>query len=73
MVKRDDVRWPDARLPMPRRGYRDPPRLVPEEAYPRGFVEQFNRSVGRETPARWQPLFVDEGELEYAKQSPSAA
>ena len=50
VVKRDEVSWPDERLPMPHRGYRDPPRLVPEQAYSGWFVEQFNRGVGRDTP-----------------------
>ena len=55
VVKRNDVQWPDERLPMPHQGYQDPPKLVPEHAYPRQFVEQFNRVAGRETPARWRP------------------
>ena len=73
VVKRDDLRWPDARLPMPHGGYRDPARLVPEEAYPRAFVEQFKRGVGREIPAQWRPLVVDESELEDLKRGPGAA
>ena len=72
VVKGDDVYWPDERLPMPHKGYQDPPRLVPEEAYPRRFVEEFRRGVGRETPARWQPLFVGESELEDTKQQSGA-
>ncbi len=68
VVKRDDVRWPDPRLPLPHRGYQDPPRLVPEGAYPRHFVEQFKRGVGRETPAGWRPLFVAEADLEDTKR-----
>ena len=68
VVKSHDVRWPDARLPMPQKGYQDPPKLVPEHAYPRQFVEQFNRGVGRETPARWRPLFPAEADLEDTKK-----
>lgn len=69
VVKRADVRWPDERLPMPHKGYQDPPRLVPEGAYARHVVKQFNRGVGRETPAKWRPLFADEADLEDAKRS----
>ena len=68
VVKRDDVQWPDERLPMPHKVYQDPPRLVPEHAYPRHFVEQLNRGVGRETPARWRPLFADEADFEDVKR-----
>ena len=68
VVKLDDVCWPDERLPMPHRGYEDPPRLVPEHAWPRQFVEEFKRGVGRETPARWRPLFADEADFEDTKQ-----
>ena len=67
VVKRNDVQWPDERLPMPHKGYQDPPKLVPEHAYPRQFVEQFNRSVRRETPAKWRPLVLADAELEDAK------
>ena len=52
VVKRNGVQWPDERLLMPHKGYQDPPKLVPEDAYPKGFVEAFNRSVGAETPAQ---------------------
>ena len=72
VVKTDDVCWPDERLRMPHQGYRDPPRLVPEHAWPRQFVEEFKRGVGREPPARWRPLFVGEDELEDTKQRPGA-
>lgn len=72
VVKSDDVRWPDERLPMPHKGYQDPPKLVPEHAYPRHFVEQFKRGVGRETPARWRPLFVGEADLEDTKPKDAA-
>ena len=41
VVKRNDIQWPDERLPMPQTGYRDPPKLVPEHAWPR----QFRRAV----------------------------
>ena len=68
VVKSNDVRWPDERLPIPHRGYQDPPKLVPERAYPRHFVEQFNRGVGRETPAKWRPLFAAEAELDDIKR-----
>ena len=68
VVKRGGVCWPDERLPMPHRGYQEPPRLVPEEAYPRHFAEQFNRGVGRETPAKWRPLFAAEADLEDTKR-----
>ena len=67
-VKSGDVRWPDERLPMPHKGYQEPPRLVPEEAYPRRFVEEFNRGAGRETPVRWRPLFLAEADLEDVKR-----
>ena len=69
VVKSADVRWPDERLPMPHKGYQDPPRLIPEDAYPKHFVERFNPGVGRETPARWRPLFISEADLEDAKGS----
>ena len=68
VVKSDDICWPDERLPMPHRGYQDPPRLVPEHAYPRHFVEQFKRGVGREVPARWRPLFAAGADLEDLKR-----
>ena len=68
VVKCNDVRWPDERLPIPHKGYRDPPKLVAEDAYPRQFVEEFNRQMGRETPARWRPLFLAEADLEDTKQ-----
>lgn len=69
VVKSNDVRWPDERLPIPHKGYQDPPRLVPEQAYPRHFVEQFNRGVGRETPAKWRPFFAAEDELDDIKEA----
>ena len=68
VVKRNDVQWPDERLPMPHKGYQDPPKLIPEDAYPRQFVELFNRDVGRETPAKWRPLVLADAELEDAKR-----
>ena len=68
VAKRDDVQWPDERLPMTHTGYQDPPKLVPEHAWPRQFAEQFNRGVGRETPAKWRPLVLAEAELEDAKR-----
>ena len=68
VVKSNDVRWLDERIPIPHRGYQDPPKLVPEHAYPRHFVEQFNRGVGRETPARWRPLVAAEADLEDIKR-----
>lgn len=68
VVRSNDVQWPDERIPIPHRGYREPPKLVPEEAHPRHFVEQFNRLVGRETPAKWRPLFVAEAELDDIKR-----
>ena len=68
VVKSNDVRWPDERLPMAHKGYQDPPKLIPEHAYPRQFFEQFNRGVGGETPARWRPLFPAEPDLEDTKK-----
>ena len=68
VVKRNDVQWPDERLSMPHKGYQDPPKLIPEDAYPRQFVELFNRDVGRERPARWRPLVLAEAELQDAKK-----
>lgn len=68
VVKSDEVCWPDERLPMPHRGYQEPPRLVPEQAYPRNVVEEFKRGVGRETHARWRPLFLAEADLEDTKR-----
>ena len=68
VVKRNGVQWPDERLPMPHTGYQDPPKLVPEHAWPRQFVEQFNRGVGRETPAKWRPLVLAKAELADAKR-----
>ena len=68
VVKSNGVQWPDERLPSPHKGYQDPPRLVPEDDYPRRFVEQFNRHMGRETPARWRPLFLAEADLGDTKQ-----
>ena len=73
VVKSNDVRWPDERLPMPHRGYRDPPKLVPEHAYPKHVVEQLNRGVGRETPATWRPLFAGEADLQDVKSGASQA
>ena len=73
VVKSNDVRWPDERLPIPHKGYQDPPKLVPEDAYPRQFVEQFNRHMGRETPARWRPLFLADADLEDMKRGVAAA
>ena len=67
-VKRNDVQWPDERLPMPHTGYQDPPKLVPQHAWPTRFVEQFNHGVGREMPAKWRPLFLAESELADAKR-----
>ena len=69
VVKSKNVRWPDERLPIPYKGYQDPPRLVPEDAYPKHFVEEFKRHTGRETPARWRPFFLAEADLEDTKQS----
>ena len=68
VVKRNDVQWPDERLPMPHRGYQEPPILVPEEAYPRRFVEAFNRTMGPATPAKRRPDFPAEDDLEDAKR-----
>ena len=68
VVKRNDVLWPDERLPMPHRGYQEPPKLVPEDAYPRRFVEAFNRTMGPATPAKWRPDFAAEDDLEDAKR-----
>ena len=73
VVKCNDVRWPDERLPIPHKGYQDPPKLVPEDAYSRQFVEEFNRQMGRETPARWRPLFLAGADLELSKQRGVAA
>ena len=67
VVKSNDVGWPDERLPIAHKGYQDPPKLIPEHAYPGHFVEQFNGGVGRETPARWRPLFPAEADLENIK------
>ena len=69
VVKHNDVRWPDDRLPMPHKGYRDPPKLVPEEAWPRRFVEEFKRGVGRPISARWRPIFHTETDLKDIKAS----
>ena len=68
VVKRNDIQWPDERLPMPHTGYQDPPKLVPEHAWPRQFVEQFKLGVGRETPAKWRPLVLPEAEVQDAKR-----
>ena len=67
VVKMNEVQWPDERLPMPGRGYQEPPQLIPEDAYPRQFVEQFNWTVGAPTPAKWRPYFPAEGDLGDAK------
>ena len=72
VVKSNDVQWPDERIPIPHRGYREFPKLVPEEAYPRHLVEQFNRSR-RETPAEWRPLFGAEDDFDDIKRSASPA
>ena len=73
VVKSNGVRWPDERLPIPHKGYQDPPKLVPEDAYPRRFVEQFNRHMSRETPARWRPLFLTDADLEDIKRGVAPA
>ena len=72
VVKRNEVQWPDEGLPMPHKGHQDPPKLVPEHAYPRQLVEHFNLDLGRETPAKWRPLFVAETGLEDAKRGRGA-
>ena len=68
VVKRNDIQWPDERLPMAHTSYQDPPKLVPEHAWPRQCVEQFKRGVGRETPAKWRPLVLAEAEVQDAKR-----
>ena len=68
VVKRNEVQWPDERLPMPHKGFQGPPKLVPAHAYSRQLVDHFNRDLGRETPAKWRPLFVAETGLEDAKR-----
>lgn len=73
VVKSNDVRWPDERIPIPHRGYQAPPKLVPEQAFPRHFVEQFNRGVSRETAAKWRPLVAAEAELDDIKRGASPA
>ena len=69
MVKWNDVQWPDERLPMPHRRYWESRKFVPEEAHPKQVVEQFNRTVGHETPMEWRPLFPYEDDLEDAKKA----
>lgn len=73
VVKSNDVQWPDERLPIPHKAYQDPPKLIPKHAYPGHFVEQFNGGVGRETPARWRPLFPAEADLEDIKSGVAPA
>ena len=68
VAKKNGIQWPDERLPMPHKGFQDPPRLVPEHAWPKHFVEQFKRGVGRETPVRWRPFFPSEADLEDVKR-----
>ena len=67
VVKAHEVQWFDRRLPMPHKGYRDPPKLVPEEAYPKQIVEHFNRTFGTADPGKWLPYFARENDLEDAK------
>lgn len=68
VVKSGDIQWPDERLPMPHRGYQDPPRLVPERAYPKALVDRIEHGSGREIPVRWRPLLAAASHLDDIKQ-----
>ena len=68
VVKRHGVQWPDERLPMPHKGYQDPPKPMPVHGHPRGILKDLMQWPGEETPAMWRPLFPVEADLEDAKR-----
>ena len=69
VVKRDEINWPDERLPMPCKGYQDPPAPL-AHGLPTKFVEHLTAAETRRSDlVDWRPHFFVENELEDLKRA----
>ena len=66
VVKRGEVHWPDERLPIPHKGYREFPEAMIDRNPPK-LAEAMRLSLAPPIRDEWRPFFLDEEELKDLK------